>query len=113
MAVAGVVVHVELTQIEWQVARHVGAVDDGSDPCLAGTPAALRGEEFAAEAPLVEGDNAIEVAGTDGARNVCRTSIRVVRDSIAPQLVLRLGFPSSTKRLPATPRRPVADILYS
>ena len=32
---------------------------------------------------------------------------------IAPQLVLRLGFPSSGAPLPATPRRPIAEVLYS
>ena len=43
---------------------------------------------------------------------------RVLRDdvldgAITPQLVLRLGFSSTAAPLPATPRRPIAEILYT
>jgi nitroreductase len=37
----------------------------------------------------------------------------VLDGAIAPQIVLRLGFPSASAPLPATPRRPIAEILYS
>jgi hypothetical protein len=37
----------------------------------------------------------------------------VLDGAISPQLVLRVGFPTSAAPLPATPRRPIANILYS
>ena len=46
----------------------------------------------------------LEVADT---RRVLRDD--VLDGAIAPQLVLRLGFPTSAAPLPATPRRPVAE----
>jgi len=52
-----------------------------------------------------------QVLEVDDTRRVLRDD--VLDGAIAPQLVLRLGFPSTTKRLAATPRRPVADIFYS
>jgi nitroreductase len=52
-----------------------------------------------------------QVLEVDDTRRVLRDD--VLDGAIAPQLVIRLGFPSSTVRLPATPRRPVAEILSS
>lgn len=50
----------------------------------------------------------LEVADT---RRVLRDD--VLDGAIAPQLVLRLGFSSAPAPLPATPRRPIAEILYT
>src|SRR4029079_2341377 len=51
-----------------------------------------------------------QVLEVDDTRRVLRDD--VLDGAIAPQLVLRLGFPSSAGPLPATPRRPTANILY-
>jgi nitroreductase len=52
-----------------------------------------------------------QVLEVDDTRRVLRDD--VLDGAIAPQIVLRLGFPSASAPLPATPRRPIAEILYS
>jgi len=51
-----------------------------------------------------------QVLEVDDTRRVLRDD--VLDGAIAPQLVLRLGFPSSGAPLPATPRRPIAEVIY-
>ena len=52
-----------------------------------------------------------QVLEVDDTRRVLQDD--VLDGAISPQLVLRVGFPTSAAPLPATPRRPIADILYS
>jgi nitroreductase len=52
-----------------------------------------------------------QVLEVDDTRRVLRDD--VLDGAIAPQLVLRLGFPSSAAPLPATPRRPISEVIYS
>jgi hypothetical protein len=52
-----------------------------------------------------------QVLEVDDTRRVLRDD--VLDGAISPQLVLRVGFPTSAAPLPATPRRPIANILYS
>jgi hypothetical protein len=52
-----------------------------------------------------------QVLEVDDTRRVLRDD--VLDGAIAPQVVLRLGFSSTTTRLPATPRRPVGEVLYT
>jgi hypothetical protein len=51
-----------------------------------------------------------QVLEVDDTRRVLRDD--VLDAAMAPQLVLRLGFASSEVPLPATPRRPIDEILY-
>lgn len=52
-----------------------------------------------------------QVLEVDDTRRVLRDD--VLDGAISPQLVLRVGFPTAAGPLPATPRRPTANILYS
>jgi len=52
-----------------------------------------------------------QVLEVDDTRRVLRDD--VLDGAISPQLVLRLGFPPPGAPLPATPRRPIAEVLYS